>query len=256
VRVAFTGAGAVREASLGSGSAALDLALTSSAHRGQTRTASFVFAASGDLLASQAGGPVAHQADGLYQPTYWAAVSWASVGAWAILLRQSTGIRIQTPAQLELLAVRDARAEQCDFEGGNGSDVGPHRIEWRLVRLAGAAANDAERAGAAFNRDPAVIVLPSSRDPGGTIAASGALLATEGDGNVIAIKPAELGEGLILRAMLGPGPLAVHLGPSLAGRTVARTDAAERDLEDLGPAPDPLILDRARFGAIATLRIR
>jgi hypothetical protein len=34
------------------------------------------------------------------------------------------------------------------------------------------------------------------------------------------------------------------------------TDAAEHDLRDLGDASAPLVLDRERFGAIVTVRIK
>ena len=60
------------------------------------------------------------------------AVEWVEVAGWAVLLRQSTGVRMSTPGDVELMAARDARAEKCDAEGGSGSDAGKHRFEWRI----------------------------------------------------------------------------------------------------------------------------
>lgn len=77
-----------------------------------------------------------------------------------------------------------------------------------------------------------------------------------GDGVLSALKPADRGEGVILRALLMPGPVTVHLSPLLAGRHAYRVDVAERDLEDLGMVTDTLVLDRGRFGSIASVRLR
>jgi hypothetical protein len=59
-----------------------------------------------------------------------------------------------------------------------------------------------------------------------------------------------------VRALLLPGPATLHLSAQLADRQLVRVDAVERDLEALGSAGESVVLDPARYGAIATLRLR
>jgi hypothetical protein len=189
----------------------------------------------------------------VYERTYWPAVSWAQRGDLALLLRQSTGVRGDETGALELLTVRDARLEKCDILGGTGSDPARHRIEWQIVRAT--SPGEAERAALSFNRPLAAFADTTTPAAVQDLPVARSLLAVEGEGVVTALKPAERGEGVILRALLLPGPLHVRL-PGLAGVRLTRTDALERDLEDLGLAEDTLLLARERFGTLATVRLR
>jgi hypothetical protein len=254
-RVVFTGAREVREARLDAGAAGLDLALTGAAATGTARTVGFAFAApaGAPLRTSAAGGYVERTPARIYEPTFWPAVEWISNGPVAILLRQSTGVRLGADGAVELLALRDARQESCDLLGGSGSDPDEHRLEWRLVPAA--TPLEAEAAALAFNR-PVVLVPGPAGAAAPDLAAEASLAELEGDGVLAALKPADRGGGVILRVLLWPGPATVHLGAPLAGRTAVRVDAAERDLEDLGPVTDTIVLDRAQYGAIATVRLR
>ena len=67
---------------------------------------------------------------------------------------------------------------------------------------------------------------------------------------------ADRGGGLILRALLMPGPVTVSLSPLLSDRTRTRADALERDIVPMGGVGGPLTLDQGAFGGIATVRLR
>ncbi len=215
-RVAFVSATAVREARLDAGEAGLQLALTTSAQQMTTRTATFRFAAgaSPPLRTSLAGGFAERPAERVYTPTFWPVVEWLSVGNWAVLVRQSTGARLSDSGEVELMAVRDARSEQCDIEGGTGTDTDTHRLEWYVT----SAANPATAAAAAqgFNRAVVVRRIAGSASATADLAVEDSLLSVEGPGLVTAIKPAERGDGVIVRALLQPGPITLHLSPALA----------------------------------------
>jgi hypothetical protein len=254
VRVRFTSATAVREARLDAGVPGLDLALITSAHARQTRTVSFAFAPSGVFRTSIAGGYVDRPAERVYSPTFWAAVDWVTAGEWAVLLRQSTGVSMATPGTLELLAVRDSESDECGFEGVMGSDVGAHRIEWRIEGAP--TPMDAMRAGQAFGRPIQGVNIDLGTRAPITLDAEGQIASVSGDGVLTALKPALRGGGVIVRGFLSPGPLQVKLAPFFGDRTIVRADAAERDLETIGPMRGAVVLDKERFGAIATARLR
>ena len=82
--------------------------------------ASIAVPADATLATSVPGGWATRPAERIYTPTYWAAVGWASVGGWAIALRQSTGVRMDRAGALELMVARDAREETCELNGGTG----------------------------------------------------------------------------------------------------------------------------------------
>ncbi|HEY3356607.1 MAG TPA: hypothetical protein VGQ83_25375 [Polyangia bacterium] len=254
-RVVFATPTTRRTARLDAGDAGLTLTHAGRAAVGTTRTVWFAFAADpgAPLRTSAPGGFLERTPERVYTPTYWPAVAWAAAGPFAVLLRQATGVRFGAEGTLELLALRDARQERCDLLGGTGSDPEAHEVEWRLVRAETAAL--AEAAAQTWNR-PVVVVAAPPPAAAPDLPAEQSLAALEGDGVLTALKPADRGDGVILRALLLPGPATVRLGPALAGRHAVRVDAAERDLEDLGPAGDTLTLDAARYGAIATVRLR
>ncbi|MBS2021790.1 MAG: hypothetical protein JST92_05230 [Deltaproteobacteria bacterium] len=254
VRVAFHAASSTFEASISSNSAALDLAMTTGAPQaGATRTTTFALAPSSTLRTSQAGGYLDRVEQYLYTPTYWPAVSWASIGGAALLLRQSSGVRLSTSGALEILTARDARAEVCDAEGGSGSDPLPHRTEWRLV--AAASPSEAERAAQRFNRPLEAWQVAASGD--GTQPLEQSLVQVEDNAALLALKPADRGDGLILRVEAMPGPVVLHFAKVLQGKLFIADDALERDQLLLGAVQDPIEIDRDQSGsAVFTFRIR
>ena len=169
------------------------------------------------------------------------------------MLRQSTGVRFGKTGLMELMAARDARLEACDIEGGTGSDTATHKIEWRIERAPSPA--QAARAAQVFNRP---LVLKQVPDGGGKppLATEPSLISIEGDALITALKPADRGTGLIVRALLVPGPATLHFAPALQGQKLKLVDAAERDLRDLGTVSESLTLDRAKLGALVSLRIQ
>ncbi len=255
-RVVFHSATADREAALGAGATGLSFAITTGAAEATTRTVSLSLAvpAGATLTTSEPAGSAVRPAELLYTPTFWPAVGWAQVGGVAILLRQSTGLRMSTPGELELMAARDARGEQCDIEGGVGSDPGTHRIEWRIEPAATAA--QAEQAAQAWNRPLDLEVVPTAQAATLDLPREQSLLAVSGAGVVSALKPADRGQGVILRALLMPGPVTVTLPPALVGKQITRVDVAERDGAALGVAGQTIVFDQATYGSIAAVRLQ
>jgi alpha-mannosidase len=161
---------------------------------------------------------------------------------------------MSTPGQMELMAARDARNEQCDVMGGTGTDPDSHRIEWRITRAASVA--DAERAAQAYDR-PIDLVLGSIQQASTTdLPAQASLASVDGQAVISAIKPADRGPGVIVRVLLMPGPAEVQLASSLAGRQVNVVDLAERDLPTPVSSGNTIALDPAVYGPIASLRLR
>lgn len=185
----------------------------------------------------------------MYTPTFWAAVDFAQVGSWAVLLRQSTGVRMDTPGELELMAARDARQEACDLEGGSGSDSGTHRIEWRIVPAADAVA--AAIAAQAFDRP---IELSAVTGVGSGLPPSGGLITVDG-GLVSAIKPADRGVGNVVRVVALGGMVTIHMSTWLSHATATAVDLAERNLGALAVRGDDLVFDPAA-GSIASVRLQ
>jgi hypothetical protein len=255
VRVSFTASSYSVEASLAAGVDGLDLAVTTGAAQGTTRTVSLALAAGPDaaLETSSPAGWQARPAQHVFDPTFFPAVSWAQVGSVAVLLRQSTGVRMSTPGLLELMVARDARSEQCDIMGGTGSDTGSHRIEWRMVTATTPAA--AEVAAQAFARPLDALLVGTAQGSSASLAPSASLASVSGEAVLSAIKPAERGAGVIVRALLLPGPGQLQLGSSLAGAKLELVDLAERDVQSLGTAGATVRLDPAGTGSIVGLRL-
>jgi hypothetical protein len=253
-RVAFIAPSGTIEASLGAGQPGLDVAVTTGAAESTTRTVSIlVDAPSGAAMttSSPAGWQV-RPAQHVFGPTFFPAVSWIQVGGWAVLLRQSTGVRMSTPGQLELMVARDARSEQCDVLGGTGTDTSTHRIEWRIQPAAQIA--DAARAAQAFDR-PVDLMVVGTAQAVTTDLPPVQSLVTIGEGAIVsAVKPAERGPGVVVRALLTTGPATLKLLGPLAGKEVQRVDLAERSGPSLG-AVDAVMLDPAQLGLIAGLRV-
>ena len=244
VRVAFVAPTYTLEASLGAGTSALDVAITTAAAETTTRTVSLDLAVApgAGMTTSSPAGLQARPAQYVFDPTFFPAVAWTKVDDWAVLLRQSTGVRMSTPGQLELMAARDARNEQCDVMGGTGTDTDAHRIEWRIVRAVSAA--DAERAAQAYDRPLDLELLASAQQASPTdLPAQASLASIDGEGVISAIKPADRGDGVIVRVLLQPGPAELHLTSSLAGRQVNAVDLAERDLSTPVVSGDTIPLD-------------
>jgi hypothetical protein len=252
VHVAFVGADETREVTLDAGAAALDFALVTGAAQGTTRTASISLAVppGAALSTSVPAGWTQRSPERIYTPTFWAAVGWAQVGSWAVLLRQSTGVRMDTPGNLELMAARDARQEQCDIEGGTGTDTATHRIEWRIVPAADAIS--AELAAQVFDRPLELVSVPLAPSAG-TLAPSGSVISISGGGIVSTVKPADRGQGVIVRVQLVTSGATLALPPTLPHGTITMTDLVERDLGVL-PTSDTIDLD-AGNGSLRTLRL-
>jgi hypothetical protein len=253
--VAFAAPTYTLEVSLGAGASGLDVAVTTGAAESTTRTVSIAFAASpgAAMTTSSPAGWQNRPEQHVFDPTFFPAVAWAQIDGWAVLLRQSTGVRMSTPGQMELMAARDARSEQCDVMGGTGSDPDQHRIEWRIARAASVA--DAERAAQAFDRPLDLELGPTLQATTTDLPAQASLASIDGEAVISAIKPADRGDGVILRVLLMPGPAALHLS-SLAGKQVSVVDLAERDLPTPVSTGDAIPLDPAVYGPIVTLRLR
>ena len=255
-RVAFVGPAATIEASLAAGAGGLDIAVTTAAAKGTTRTVSFALAGGNDavLTTSSPAGWQVRPSQHVFDPTFFPAVEWAQVGGWAILLRQSTGVRMSGSGTVELMAARDARSEQCDVMGGTGSDTSAHRIEWRIVPAATIA--DAERAAQAFGRPVDLLLVGLAQATSTDLPAQLSLASVDGEAVVSAIKPADRGDGVVIRTLLMPGPGQLHLSPGLASRQASVVDLAERDTQPLGVAGGTITLGPPSFGSIAGLRLR
>jgi hypothetical protein len=258
-RVAFvSSSGTIREAAVDVGVSGLDVAITTAALEGTTRTVSFSFAApAGSILTTSLPfGSEARVAQHIYTPTFWPAVSWAGVNGWSILLRQSTGVMQSTTdgGTLELMAVRDAVMEQCDLEGGMGNDTSTHRIEWRIVHTYDDPAA-AERAAQAFDRPIDLVAVDLAQATTTDLSTDGSLASVAGAGVITAVKPAERGDGVIVRVSLS-GAATLTLAPFLLGKQLTLDDLAERDLRELGTTSSTIALDPAMLGErIVTLRI-
>jgi hypothetical protein len=255
VRVSFAASTYTLEASLAAGVDGLDVAVTTGAAEGTTRTFSLSLADSGDdaLKTSSPAGWQVRPAQHVFDPTFFPAVSWAQVGGVAVLLRQSTGVRMSTPGALELMVARDARAEQCDVMGGTGSDASTHRIEWRLSPASTPAS--AETAAQVFARPLDALLVGTAQAAGPSLPPVSSLASVSGQAVISAIKPADRGGGVIVRALLLPGPGQLQLGPSLVGSKLEQVDLTERNVQSLGTAGATIPLDAAGTGSIVGLRL-
>jgi hypothetical protein len=253
--VAFVAPTFTVEASVGAGASGLDLAVATGAAEATTRTVTLSLAAPAEanLITSSPAGWQLRAPTHIFDPTFYPAVGWAEVAGWAVLLRQSTGVRMATPGVVELMTARDARTEQCDVMGGTGSDPGQHRIEWRIERVVAAA--DAERAAQSFDRPLDLLFEWPLQAATTDLPAQSSLASADGDAVLSAIKPADRGGGVVLRALLMPGPGTLTLSPSLAGRQLTVVDLAERNGTSLGTAGTSVALDPATYGGIAGFRL-
>ena len=253
--VSFSSASSTREAWLSAGAVGLELALVTGAAQGTTRTAQFDFAvpAGATMLTSSPLGYAERAPERVYDPTFYPAVGWAEVAGWAVLLRQSTGVRMSTPGVMELMAARDARSEACDVMGGTGSDPGTHRIEWRIEHVASAA--DAEVAAQAYGRWLDLEVVGTDQAAAPDLAVEGSLATLDGAGVISAIKPADRGGGVVVRVSLLGGPATLQIG-ALPGAASTVVDLAERDLSAVAATGSAIALDPASMGSIVGLRFK
>jgi len=253
VSVAFDSNGVTREATLAAGATGLELAIRTNAALKTTRTVGFAFTGTTPVRTSSPAGFVERPMQRVYEPTFHPAVLWAETGGNAILLRQSTGVSMSKQGVVELMAVRWAPAEQCDSEGGTGDDSGSHRIEWRLERVVDV--SRAELYAQAFNRPLELRAVPLDQATLLDLAPLTSLLGVSGGGVVSALKPADRGDGLVVRVL--PMVSAVHLTPSpLLNVTRANwVDLAERDGAPL-PFGATIDVDRKTSGSIASIRLR
>ncbi len=258
-RVAFTSPatsaapGDTRELSLAAGDTGLTLAITTGAAAAVTRTVSFALASRGPLVTSSPAGFLTRPVERVYDPTFWPAVAWVSSGPWAILLRQSTGAAIDGSGTLSLMAARNAQTEQCDVEGGTGSDPGLHRIEWKLAAIAGPA--DAERQAQSFDRPLRLLAATTNNRGVAALPQSLSLAQVSGDGLISETAPAERAGGLVIRALLEGGSLDLFLDARFQQRSYQPVDLLERPLGGAGTTRGQLELDPGS-GSIVSLWIR
>jgi hypothetical protein len=88
---------------------------------------------------------------------------------------------------------------------------------------------------------------------GGALATSGSVISISGGGIVSTVKPADRGQGVIVRVQLVTSAATLALPPTLPHSTITMTDLAERDLGAL-PTSATIGLDPGS-GSLRTLRI-
>jgi alpha-mannosidase len=113
----------------------------------------------------------------------------------------------------------------------------------------------AEVAAQAFARPLDALLVGTAQGSSASLAPSASLASVSGEAVLSAIKPAERGAGVIVRALLLPGPGQLQLGSSLAGAKLELVDLAERDVQSLGTAGATVRLDPAGTGSIVGLRL-
>lgn len=187
----------------------------------------------------------------VYEPTFHPAVSWAETGGNAIMLRQSTGVSMSKQGLVELMAVRWAPSEACDFEGGTGDDSGTHRIEWRLERVSDP--SRAELLAQAFNRPMELRGVPLDQATTLDLAPYSSLLTVTGGGVVSALKPADRGSGVIVRVLAMTGAVHVVPSPFFAFTKGNNVDLAERDGT---PLASPSTIDVDPKTSVASFRLQ
>ncbi|MSQ82721.1 MAG: hypothetical protein EXR77_07365 [Myxococcales bacterium] len=136
------------------------------------------------------------------------------------------------PGQLQVLVARDARAEQCDIMGGNGSDPTVQRVEFRIDRVATPAEGD--RMAQFFNHPailavapPAIVASPIGQSPPQAVGFD----VLSGQATILASKPAERGNGRVLRLLLlDDQPVVLQPRQHAAALPFVFVDLAERDL--------------------------
>ena len=251
-KVRFVSADVTFEVSLGAGDSGLGLAVEMGASEGLTRSISLHVHAPADaqLWTSTPFGAVSHLPSKLFAPTFWPAVHWLKAGQWALALQQASGVRMDKPGDLELLAARDARSEQCDVMGGTGTDTGKHRFAWRMQRADSLVA--AELAGQGFNRPVHVVAVPPAPAEQGGLPASASLASVTGDAVIAAIKPAEQAAGSVVRVLLLGDSASFKPGGVLEGRNWERVDLVERALGPLALSAGAATLQRKQLGAVVS----
>ncbi|MEO1034919.1 MAG: glycoside hydrolase family 38 C-terminal domain-containing protein [Pseudomonadota bacterium] len=136
------------------------------------------------------------------------------------------------------------------------SDIGKHRLSYALLPHAGGWRDaNIDKAGYAFNCPPVVSVASATNQPGGTLPAEYSLFDHDGNNAIVeVIKPAENGDGLVLRMFDSHGThnrVTVAFAEPL--KAVAQTDLLEENATPLDVA-DALAIRFTPY-EIKTLRI-
>ena len=171
---------------------------------------------------------------------------------------QSTGFSCDANGKLDVMVLRNAEQEKCDFLGGKGTDPSRHSIRLGLYPHAGdVLAGKVLEAGLSFNAPPRAVLTGIHA---GVLPASGSLV-TVGDGAwVSALKRAEDGRGVILRlvptadAAAEAEKVAINTGLLDFG-SAAHVDALERASDIPPPERMEEHIQVELRGALTTLRL-
>ena len=210
-----------------------------------------------ELTMGVAGGVVARPLAHHYTPSWWPAVTWASRGALAVHLTQSTGVRGTSDGALEWVVLRNAPAEQpCDDVGPRGFEDGEVTVEVGLGGRDPVLAGAAEVAASMALTRP-LRAIPVTRQRG-DLPPTGRLIEVEGDAVIAtALKPATRGAGWVLHLLrLGSAasPVTIRRG-LLSWTAVSRPDLLERDDVAIGVAEEGAI-EVTLDAALTALRLR
>ncbi len=254
----------VREFKLAESSSWLEMTVEGAAGEGITITARFEAAADGIFTTAVPGGMVMRPFEKLYSPTFWPATEFVDLSdpgrgaGLALLTGQSTGFSCSADGKLEVMVLRNAEQEKCDFLGGKGTDPSRHSIRLGLYPHAGdVLAGKVLEAGLSFNAPPRAVLTGIHA---GVLPASGSLV-TVGDGAwVSALKRAEDGRGVILRlvptadAAAKAEKVAINAGLLDFG-SAAHIDALERTSDIPPPERMEEHIQVELRGALTTLRL-
>jgi hypothetical protein len=207
------------------------------------------------------GGTVERPRQRMFTPTLWPAGSWVSLGGAApsltVALDMSRGVTVDGEGRCEVIVARNAIRERSwgilplgAFPAA-GHEPGVTEATVALHWAAGGDEPDLARLRAALGRE-----AWTRRDAAvATVLRCDAVDGTTGAPDIISLKPAHRGEGLIVRLGHPPAPGSRYrLRSAVRLSGAARCDGRERDLEQLDLGADGTTIDVELTG-ITTLRL-
>jgi alpha-mannosidase len=224
------------------------------------------------LVMDQPGGVVARPPARIYDPTFWPLQHFLhlqdvdSGRGLALWLRRPGAVSYQPGGRLELVALRNANRERAfgllpiPATPATGHERSSYTFDYALwfTSAGNWRENGVDRQARALSRS----ALEAQMFPGAApFAAQGTLAASpvtvdDASVEVIAVKPASRGQGLIARlhTFTTPLPTVTLAAPGRAIKSAYLCDARERDLEPLELREGLVHLPMP--GAIATVRLR